>query len=142
MADKGMEREVNLSLLKYAVGRAIFCPDCERSLDYKHAVLVTGPGKNGIACVKCWETRKAALVKKHGAEVVEVVRKHGPEAVELIKSHGAEALNAIQTHGPAAIKFLQENGAAGIEAIKKFGPAALKGASGAAQDDGDTGQGD
>ena len=68
MPDELMEREVNKNLVKYAVGRAIFCPDCEVVLDYRRAVLITGVGKAGISCTKCWDKRKAALIKKHGDE--------------------------------------------------------------------------
>ena len=33
---------MNEELLKYAVGRQMFCPQCERCLDWRNAALVTG----------------------------------------------------------------------------------------------------
>ena len=73
MVGKLMEREVNKGLVKYAVGRAIFCPDCSGILDYRRTVLITGVGKAGIACGKCWDKRKAALIKKHGDELTAAI---------------------------------------------------------------------
>lgn len=73
MVGKLMEREVNTGLVKYAVGRAIFCPDCKSVLDYRRAVLITGVGKAGISCTTCWDKRKAALIKKHGDELTAAI---------------------------------------------------------------------
>lgn len=62
-----LEDTLNHELLCYAVGRALFCPDCNRVLDASGAVLVTardsGPDAPapGIACADCWDAYRANL---------------------------------------------------------------------------------
>ncbi len=48
--------------LKYAVQRAMFCPDCGTVLDVKRAVLVND---KGIACAKCYDKVAHMIDEKH-----------------------------------------------------------------------------
>lgn len=61
-----MARTVNRNLLKYAVGRAMFCPSCETIMDYRRAVLITVMrGNDTLAtkclCTKCWDPKQSTF---------------------------------------------------------------------------------
>lgn len=59
-------------MLKYAVGRAIFCPVCETVLDCRRAVLFEGT-KTAVVCATCYDrdfrARVEVLVKAYQAAV-------------------------------------------------------------------------
>lgn len=47
---------VSRNVLRYAVGRQIFCRHnaCDTLLDAEKAVLVTGPSGAWVGCISCW----------------------------------------------------------------------------------------
>jgi hypothetical protein len=51
-----MQTTINRSLLKYAAGRAVFCPQCGDIMDAKRTVIVTTPaGQTRTMCAHCWD---------------------------------------------------------------------------------------
>lgn len=61
-----MRTTIARNVLKHAVGRALFCPTCSGSLDYRKAVLF----ENGVACGSCWDKIRTRLDAKHGPAFV------------------------------------------------------------------------
>ena len=57
-----MRTTILQNLLRYAVSRAIFCPQCENILDMDRAVLCRGH----VVCDKCWPKALAPVIAKHG----------------------------------------------------------------------------
>lgn len=59
--DSLMQETIHRNLLKYAAGRAIFCPGCGKVLDCRDTVTATHmTGGQAVMCGKCWD-RKAEL---------------------------------------------------------------------------------
>lgn len=55
-----MHRTIKRNLLKYAAGRAIFCPICETIMDWKKTVLITFPsGGTRTSCTSCFDKEMA-----------------------------------------------------------------------------------
>lgn len=66
-----MQRTLNRNLVKYAAGRAIFCPSCDDILDQKRTVVVTTPaGRTMTYCGQCWD--KVAAVAAADPRFVEL----------------------------------------------------------------------
>jgi hypothetical protein len=63
-----LERQLNREAVRYAVQRAIFCPDCGGILDMDDAVLITGSGGAGVACGACWDRTWSARSSVEQAE--------------------------------------------------------------------------
>jgi len=53
---KGLTAELTGSAVRYAVSKAMFCPDCGRVLDTPRSVLVTTSKAAGISCEDCFYT--------------------------------------------------------------------------------------
>ena len=53
------QRILQRNLLRWAVGRALFCRGCETILDWRRAALVTTeePSSAFVLCRRCWEQR-------------------------------------------------------------------------------------
>lgn len=54
-----LRRQLAQEAVKYAAGRAIFCPSCRQVLDAPNTVLVTGQHKAGVACGPCFDQQLA-----------------------------------------------------------------------------------
>jgi hypothetical protein len=66
-----LEVTVNRDLLKYAAGRAIFCPQCRKIMDAKTTVIVTTPaGQTWTSCAACWD--KVATMARKDARFAEL----------------------------------------------------------------------
>jgi len=60
----GLEREAGRGALTFAVQRAIFCPECQKVLDVRRAILVTRltePRAASVACIPCFEALPITL---------------------------------------------------------------------------------
>lgn len=59
-----LHKTVNRNLLKYAAGRAIFCPGCSAIMDWKRTVIVEFPkGQTVVRCCKCWDETLKVILK-------------------------------------------------------------------------------
>ena len=56
-----LERIANAGLLKFAVGRKVFCPSCGGALSTANAVLITSETGAGIACGDCFDREAKAI---------------------------------------------------------------------------------
>lgn len=54
--DAMMQRTLNRNLLKYAAGRAIFCPICGNVMDQKRTVIITAGEVTKTMCGQCWDS--------------------------------------------------------------------------------------
>ncbi len=58
-----LESHLNLELLRYAAGRAIFCPSCDHILDARRSVLMCANdnGPTAILCGDCYDEMRERL---------------------------------------------------------------------------------
>lgn len=61
-----LQTHVNRNLLKYAAGRVMFCPSCDKCLDCRSTVNVTVLHKGEVhssttLCAACYDARKPVL---------------------------------------------------------------------------------
>jgi hypothetical protein len=75
-----MRRILRRNLLKYAVGRAICCPDCEAILDVRRAILFA----SHVICDRCFETAIAPQRTKRGAATVDAYLASATAAGDMI----------------------------------------------------------
>lgn len=59
----GMAPDLEMQVLKYAVGRALNCGVCAGLLDARRAVCVTNDAGTGVWCAKCWDGMTADYLK-------------------------------------------------------------------------------
>lgn len=69
-----LKATIDKRLLRHAVGHAIFCPSCGEILDYRRAVLATGPAVSATLCVKCWD-RTVERLKGRGMTAEQIASK-------------------------------------------------------------------
>ena len=50
-----MQKTVTRNLLKYAAGRAIFCPLCGAIMDQSRTVIITAGQVTKVLCAPCWD---------------------------------------------------------------------------------------
>lgn len=50
-----IERTINRNLLKHAAGTAMFCPTCERCLDYRKTVIISMGPRERVVCSTCFD---------------------------------------------------------------------------------------
>ena len=66
-----MKKTIERGLLRDAVGRMIFCPNCKKSLDVSNAVLISTDEAAGISCGPCFHARYSfAQVRDLGIDVI------------------------------------------------------------------------
>jgi hypothetical protein len=67
-----LEEKMNRELVRYAVGRAIFCPSCDRVLDIADAVLMTtkNDGPCAVTCGACHDELRARLTAVEDAALL------------------------------------------------------------------------
>ena len=78
-----LQNILNRNLLKYAAGRAIFCPKCDEIADYRHWVIATSPsGANTLQCCdKCFDALTAG--QEDRLDAWEIVRHSAPKAPKV-----------------------------------------------------------
>ena len=76
MPDQFLESHFERELLRYAVSRAMFCPDCQAILDVRRAVLIEREldGQSAISCVECWTKYVRGLRRRGVAVPVEGIK--------------------------------------------------------------------
>ena len=77
---------LNRNLLKYAAGRAIFCPKCNEIADYRRWVIATSPsGANTLQCCdKCFDAITAG--QEDRLATWDIVRHSVPKALKAPKN--------------------------------------------------------
>lgn len=72
-----MQKEANRQLLKYAAGRAVFCPNCSAIMDYRRTVVTTikgiKQGETESSDLKVYTTCKKCFKGKAGDTLRSVV---------------------------------------------------------------------
>ena len=68
-----MQKTVNRNLLKYAAGRAIFCPCCSVIMDARRTVIVTAGDVTKVLCASCWDTAVAPKISTERLAQCEIV---------------------------------------------------------------------
>jgi hypothetical protein len=63
----GMKLTAQRNLVKWAAGKAMFCPRCQDILDCKRTVVVD----EKVLCAKCWDSKPACFELKEGVEVLD-----------------------------------------------------------------------
>ena len=71
MGTKVMRRTLRRNLLEDAVGRAIWCPKCSKTLDARSTLLFTHPEKRAsVVCMECAATEgDVATGLSNGCEI-------------------------------------------------------------------------
>jgi hypothetical protein len=87
MADllEGLAGTLSRQAVRYAVQRAIFCPDCQHVLDTGNAILFTDTAKHkaSVVCETCFRSLVDTQAAKHGIGRLGIL-------VAMLDSKGAE----------------------------------------------------
>lgn len=74
--------EAGRIVVRAAVMRAIFCPDCGHILDIRDAVLVTGTRGAAVACGRCFDRQINTAAEKSGFTRAQVLELFGPDGID------------------------------------------------------------
>lgn len=69
--DSLMQETIHRNLLKYAAGRAIFCPHCDTILDCRSTVVATRDTREYVMCARCWDSKVDQAGKAACSEIVD-----------------------------------------------------------------------